>query len=30
MKEWVAVPEENAPWIELAREALLFVKGHQP
>ena len=30
MKEWVAMPEENAPWIELAREALLFVKGHQP
>ena len=30
MKEWVAVPEENAPWIELARETHLFVKGHQP
>ena len=30
MKEWVAVPEENAPWIELAKEAHLFVKGHKP
>jgi hypothetical protein len=29
MKEWVAAPAENTPWIELAKEAHLFLKGHK-
>ena len=29
MKEWVAVEEEAGSWIELAREAYHFVKGHK-
>ena len=27
MKEWVAVDAGKAAWVELAREAYLFVKG---
>ena len=27
MKEWVAVSDTSAPWVELAREAHAFVKG---
>jgi hypothetical protein len=29
MKEWVAVEEEAGSWIELAKEAYHFVKGHK-
>jgi hypothetical protein len=29
MKEWFAVLAESTPWIELAKEAHLFVKGHK-